>query len=404
MNPPGSISGTIVASPSKQDPNYFYDWIRDSALVYNALNNLNDTKEYVKSTIIHQMVGDFGEPKFYIDGKVYDKPWGRPQTDGPGLRTITLYTFIQNHLKQGGKIHDLHHLYNPNYPPDSIIKKDLEYIAHNYNKQSFDLWEEFYGNHFYNLMIHQRALEIGSEIADLFNDPGASAYYKLICYQIRKELNNYWDETHMVVTAIKGQQRLDIAIVLACLHSSGGTFNLYACKSDRILISLAKLHASFQVEYPVNYGHEFVLYGRYNTDEYDGTGKSVGNPWILSTFGVAELLYRIGLDFHNDGYIDVTSINLLFYQFFIPRMNLQKRRIHNSEPLFYDIIGNLTQTADGITKRVLGFGERFSEQIDRNMGFMKGAVDLSWAYASFVTAYDARQRLIEKISSFNKIN
>jgi hypothetical protein len=68
MNPPGSISGTIVASPSKQDPNYFYDWIRDSALVYNALNNLNDTKEYVKSTIIHQMVGDFGEPKFYIDG------------------------------------------------------------------------------------------------------------------------------------------------------------------------------------------------------------------------------------------------------------------------------------------------------------------------------------------------
>lgn len=102
----GASPGVVVASPSTNNPNYFYTWTRDSALTYTMLidefilGNLSLRKtieDYTTSQAFLQTVtnpsgslwpaGDgLGEPKFYTNLTRFDGTWGRPQRDGPALR------------------------------------------------------------------------------------------------------------------------------------------------------------------------------------------------------------------------------------------------------------------------------------------------------------------------------
>ena len=40
IHPAGTVSGVVVASPSKANPNYFFHWVRDAALVMNTVFDL----------------------------------------------------------------------------------------------------------------------------------------------------------------------------------------------------------------------------------------------------------------------------------------------------------------------------------------------------------------------------
>ncbi|EHL29509.1 hypothetical protein LDG_8471 [Legionella drancourtii LLAP12] len=88
-------NGAIVASPSKQEPNYYYDWVRDSAIAMNLIEtwyeatHATEHKErllrYVSWTQLIQHQHDplpgqdiLGEPKFYINGYPFDGQWGPP--------------------------------------------------------------------------------------------------------------------------------------------------------------------------------------------------------------------------------------------------------------------------------------------------------------------------------------
>ncbi|MFM8270452.1 MAG: glycoside hydrolase family 15 protein, partial [Pseudomonadota bacterium] len=104
ISPAGTAKGVVVASPSRQDPDYWYHWIRDAALVMDVIvdayaqTSLPDQKayfldllwNYVEFSRLNQMTptpsGGPGEPKFNVDGTAFVGPWGRPQNDGPALR------------------------------------------------------------------------------------------------------------------------------------------------------------------------------------------------------------------------------------------------------------------------------------------------------------------------------
>ena len=104
-------NGSIIASPTKENPNYFYHWIRDGAIVMNSLIDLyemdqlsfNELVKYFTNYINYEenllyldSVCHRGEPKFNVDMTSFDEHWGRPQNDGPALRTLTLikYSYI----------------------------------------------------------------------------------------------------------------------------------------------------------------------------------------------------------------------------------------------------------------------------------------------------------------------
>eukprot|EP00954_Amorphochlora_amoebiformis_P026471 1379473-Amorphochlora_amoeboformis.AAC.1 len=106
-----------------------------------------------------------GEPKFFMDGRVYNGPWGRPQNDGPALRAIALINYANQLIAKGRMQEVKDTLYStdlnkPVWSQDSGfgagrmgeiqrrficfhgIKFDLEYVAHQWQQTSFDLWEE----------------------------------------------------------------------------------------------------------------------------------------------------------------------------------------------------------------------------------------------------------------------
>ena len=127
--------GTIVASPSKKSPDYFYQCTRapfehsgtdpspgtrDSAIAIDTLLDAYADEPASKasariSPVLHGYAllsrrlqrtlnpsGTFspdlsglGEPKFRADGRPFDGPWGRPQRDGPALRALALMKYLR---------------------------------------------------------------------------------------------------------------------------------------------------------------------------------------------------------------------------------------------------------------------------------------------------------------------
>ena len=77
-------SGIVIASPSKKNPDYFYHWTRDSALVMKTIcKYYKETKDnrcfkqiinYIDLESHHQKLdtlSGLGEPKFNVDKKEY---------------------------------------------------------------------------------------------------------------------------------------------------------------------------------------------------------------------------------------------------------------------------------------------------------------------------------------------
>lgn len=97
INPPGTDAGCVVASPSKKDPDYWYQWTRDSAMVFKVVieywkrdlnpNGKEETfkliMDYINESSKMQKMdtpsggfktGGLGEVKYHTDGTAY---WGR---------------------------------------------------------------------------------------------------------------------------------------------------------------------------------------------------------------------------------------------------------------------------------------------------------------------------------------
>merc|ERR1719238_1294073 len=104
-----------------------------------------------------------GEPKFYTNGRVYDKPWGRPQNDGPGLRARALVNYAHRVLdgkSPGGQAYVEQSLYHPG-DHTLPIANDLKYVEQQWKADSFDLWEEINGQHFFTKMAQRKSLLAG---------------------------------------------------------------------------------------------------------------------------------------------------------------------------------------------------------------------------------------------------
>lgn len=87
LNAVSAAPGTVIASPSKSYPNYFYQWVRDAAITMKGIvNQYEKTKDADLRDIVEQYVaiqatiqgtanpsggydsGGLGEPKFMVDG------------------------------------------------------------------------------------------------------------------------------------------------------------------------------------------------------------------------------------------------------------------------------------------------------------------------------------------------
>lgn len=389
-------NGAIVASPSKEAPNYYYDWVRDSAIAMSLIETWfesshspkfkNRLLNYVSWTESIQHQYDpipsqdiLGEPKFYIDGHPFDGPWGRPQNDGPALRASVLIHFANQLLDNNEMEYVETHLYNGGMDPDTMgaIKMDLEYTAHHWQDANFDLWEEVLGHHFFTAMAQQKALIDGAALARRLDDEQAAYFYETQAQQISYRLIEHLNfETKLIQATLAphpGPQKtleLDSAVILGVLINPNNN-EWFALDHYFVKNTVQALHDQFNLMFPINRNHPgAILFGRYPGDTYDGNStNSIGNPWFILTATTAEYYFRLA-----DSLPNTTKNKPLIIKY----LNL----------------------GDNYLKLIKKYAPKLSlsEQINLTDGKQQGAVSLTWSYVSVLKAIDIREKLERKLS------
>ena len=357
-----------------------------------------------------------GEPKFNVDGTPFTGPWGRPQRDGPALRALTLMRYLKAYnnthpllwtpADSRGQYKDL---YTASMPPNSVIKADLEYVAHNWQASGFDLWEEVNGLHFFTAMVQLRALKEGAVVAGLFGDMGAAGYYKQQADALTTFIRNFWDNNkgHLVETLQSQRSGLDCGILVGTLQGTETTYaadeGVYPPWSDEILVTLLAFVKDMRNRFPINSAAAKssdqlagVGMGRYPEDLYDGDTTSVGNPWFLCTASVSEVFYRTASNAQQRTSFAVTSRNLAFWQAVLPNTFQNARTVTALDPAFRPAIRRLKEIGDSFLSVVqahAGTQGDLSEEFDGVTGFMRGAADLTWSYGAFIDAVRRRREL-----------
>jgi glucoamylase len=379
-------NGAVIASPSTANPNYFYDWVRDTGLTMRTVIRIaydKRTDASLRARLLAQIerwtawelhrqeqnrLTGLGEPRFYVDGRVNEEPWGRPQNDGPAIRALSAMEVAEQWIQEG-RVRDVYKLlYAPSLPAQTLIKRDLEYVAHHWKEKSFDLWEEEQALHYYTLLSQKTALVKGARLARRMRDPEAARFYEGQANAIGSLLEQFKDPySGTIPYALEKnpglphkKSTLDISVILALIHNYDGSFS---ASTDASLLTLKELMRVFRIKYPVNRvirnqsGDPLgVALGRYPEDIYDGVGFSGGNPWFISTLAAAEFL--CDLSHSRSGKRREALLEIALSQF--------NRVIYH-----LDDKGSM------------------NEQFNRESGYQQGAQDLTWSYVSYLTAYRA---------------
>ncbi|EKM51697.1 glycoside hydrolase family 15 protein [Phanerochaete carnosa HHB-10118-sp] len=403
----GAKAGVVIASPSTTNPDYLYTWVRDSSLVFKTIidqyTSGQDTStrslidEFVSAEATLQQVtnpsgsvttGGLGEPKFNIDETAFTGAWGRPQRDGPALRSTAIINYANWLIANDNSSWVTNNLW-------PIIKLDLDYVANNWNQSTYDLWEEVDSSSFFTTAVQHRALREGSTLATKIGQTSVVSGYNTQADNLLCFLESYWNPSGAYITANTGGGRSgkDANTVLASIHTfdpaAGCDATTFQPCSDKALSNLKVYVDSFRSIYGVNSdiaSNAAVATGRYPEDVYYN-----GNPWYLATFAVAEQLYDSLIVWNAQGSLTVTSTSLPFFQQFLS--SVTAGTYASSTSTFQTLITDIKTFADGfvaMNDKCTPSGGGLSEQYDKNTGSPISAADLTWSYASALTAFAAR--------------
>ncbi|KAL4981624.1 Six-hairpin glycosidase-like protein [Aspergillus falconensis] len=399
-------AGVVIASPSTEDPDYYYTWTRDAALTMKVLVDLfrngnlglqTVLEEYVNSQAYLQTVsnpsgdlasGGLAEPKFNVDMTAFTGSWGRPQRDGPALRATTLIDFGNWLIDNGYSSYAVNNIW-------PIVRNDLSYVAQYWSQSGYDLWEEVNSMSFFTVAVQHRALVEGSTFAGRV---GASCTWcdsqapQILCY-----MQSFWTGSYINANTGGGRSGKDANTILASIH----TFDPDAACDDitfqpcspRALANHKVYTDSFRSVYSLNAGIAqgvAVAAGRYPEDSYYN-----GNPWFLTTLAAAEQLYDAIYQWKRAGSISITSASLAFFQDIYSSAAVGTYASGSSA--FTAIIDAVKTYADGymsIAEAHAMTNGSLSEQFDKASGICLSARDLTWSYAALLTANMRRNGVV----------
>jgi glucoamylase len=111
----------------------------------------------------------------------------------------------------------------------------------------------------------------------------------------------------------------------------------------------------------------------------------------LTTFAVSEQLYDALIVWKSQGSLQITDISLSFFKQFSP--SVVPGTYDSSSQTFIDLTEAIRNFADGfiaVNAKYTPTNGSLSEQYDKTNGAPLSAVDLTWSYASALTAFMAR--------------
>ena len=206
-------SGALLASPSTNDPNYAYHWVRDASLASHALPPAQFDRLFEFNRKIQQY--DLGEPKFSLDAHPYAGAWGRPQFDGPALRALSYFDRVNSSASRA-----LYH--------ESLVR-DLDHVSTHLATPGFDLWEEVKArSHLFTVVAQHCALERGATSPALGVER-QRRYARHALHLAKHVLPRFWDGARGYILSHLGRvqqssdggpnlkNNLDASVVLAVL-------------------------------------------------------------------------------------------------------------------------------------------------------------------------------------------
>jgi glucoamylase len=431
---PGSVLASTALGSSDPDPDYFFHWLRDSALVIDALRHviaegactgegLSRINEFVAfSRSLNRLdgagflrlAGDFrkniapfflqyvrddndlrnisgdrvlGEPRFNPDGTLDISKWSRPQHDGPALRALALMRFWPLDGLDG----------QARVSMRALILTDLGFILRHWREPCFDIWEEELGHHYYTRLVHHAALADGARWLEQTgtDETARTQACRAAAQEIAKSLDEYWCPAKGFYTSRRGVangvagKELDFATVLAVIHAARGE-GAHGVLDPRVMATLARLEELFDASYAINRRRPETwgpAMGRYAGDRYFS-----GGAYYFSTLGAAEFYYALaeamaGAD------VPVTADN----KEFLLRLCALDDSLALSSPAPEHRKGHfaaLLRRGDQFMATVAAYtpaGGELSEQFDQATGVQTSAKSLAWSHAALITAV-ARRR------------
>ncbi|HLY56181.1 MAG TPA: glycoside hydrolase family 15 protein [Stellaceae bacterium] len=369
------VPGSILASPSTAygpgEPDYFFHWTRDAALVMNAVPALvrADDRSADWPRLFREWVAfeaalgrldgsridagdrtgvqpDFvrflrpaeelaalhgeavaGDVRFNPDGTLDTIRWSRPQHDGAALRALVIRRCLAAGLEAPEAA--------------SLIETDLDYTEAHAGAECVDVWEESSAAHYDTVLVQYAALQAGRRHA--------------AAERLARALDAYWSNTDGALRCAlppESRKTLDMAVILGVLHA-GLERGPHSVHDGRVQATLAALERHFAAAFPINRGSsKGILCGRYPGDRY-----VTGGPWYITSLAAAEFRYRRAA-----------------------AGNAATRHLVAEADALLTAIRRTTPPSGAL-----------SEQIDPEAGTQASARDLGWSHAAFLTAAAARR-------------
>ncbi len=426
---PGSVLASPVPAAYDPDPDYFFHWFRDSAIVIDALRVAEGLEERIAVERLREFVGfnrslrdadgrDFirhgcfrekVQPSFrqYVrsddeiaavfgdavlaearvnpDGTLDFTRWARPQTDGPALQVLALIRWRDARL-------DLEK--NVLAAMLELVIRDLDFIRARASERSFDIWEEESGYHYYTQLVQSEALARGAEWVEENGDAARAHACRSAADTLASSLGALWSaedgyyRSRIGVVGGVREKVLDTAVILAVLHA-GRTQGAHSVLDPKAQATLAALENLFDAEYAINRERPpecGPAMGRYANDAYYG-----GNPWYLATLAAAEFHFRLAFALLSGAETPAASKNERFRRQLIPA---------DGAPESPGSAAAALKRGDMFMRTVQAYTPArgdLSEQFDRTTGAQLSAKHLAWSYAAFITAAASRRRAVQAI-------
>jgi glucoamylase len=396
--------GAIVASPIlgayDPDPDYFFHWYRDSAVVVDGLRLLFEDGTLGPDALTHladfvtfslslraldgrllvaapawrsRVAKDFArflrdeddlahahgetiaaETRVNPDGTLDISDWPRPQNDGPALRALALLRWVSSRAAADASLQGA---------MATLLRADLVFTRRRAGTPCFDIWEEERGRHYYTLRVQAAALESGGRWLAEQGDHDEADACRQEAAAILETLDGYWlaDErfyrSRILESGARSAKELDIAVILATVHAAGDG-PVHSVRDPRMHATLARLESLFDAAYAINRDRprdRAPAMGRYSGDVYYS-----GGAYYFATLAAAEFCFRAAAAGRADG-----------------------PALARHGDAFLETVRAFTP-ADGA----------LSEQFDRTTGDQTSARHLAWSYAAFISCIAARRAAI----------
>ena len=379
-----------MSDDANTDQDYVFNWTRDSAITaveLSAAGLVTNLRDYVAFAALAQNAAlaksiSISRGAFSIDGQPRD--WS-DQSDGPALQTLALL----NAWPQLG---------SATATAQTVIAKNIGYLLIAYPDATTNLWEETSGFSFFARSIQLKCFtDVLAKATTLGLSPTLQSQIQAACTDLSAALDKHWDAGNGRYASILGAgagargAALNVDVVMASVYGA------VAPTDTKLLATAAQVRDAFANQsssnfYAINAQDAAQqlgpLIGRYPGDTYDGSvnnGETPGgHPWAPCTCNFAELYYALAAAIAGGAPLVFDALSSPFYA----QVGL------SSGASATDAVDALRSAGDRMLRAVILHSDHLelSEQFNGVTGFEMSVHNLSWSYASFMSAVRARGR------------